>query len=510
MNNGQSSNKTIAKNTLLLYARMFVTIILGLYTSRIILNALGVIDYGIYNVVGGVVAMLAFLNVGMAGASQRFLSFELGRGNTESVRTVFSNCVVAHYIIAILVVLAMETFGIWFVNNKLIIPDDRLYAANWVLQCSITTLAISIISVPYNACIIAHEKMGQFAYISILETFLKFSIAVVITYCGFDKLIIYAILIMITQLIIRIIYTVYCKKNFEECNFKFQIDKPLLKDLLTFASWGCFGNMGFTLKDQLSNVILNLFYGTTVNAARGIAGQVSSIINGFASNFTMAMNPQITKQYSVGNIQRSKELAVAGSRYSFYLLSVVSIPFIINVDYVLKLWLGIVPEYTGIFVSIILIASCVYSMSHTISTAILATGKIRLFQTLLSIILFLDIPIAYLLLKFGHPPYWALLPSVFTNGITLILRIILLHKYVPEYSVRDYIFNTIIRCSIIYILALGISLYVHGFFQESFGTVVLTSLISIIITISIIIIFGTNKKEKEFIQEKLHYLSKKR
>lgn len=506
----QSNNKTIAKNTLLLYARMLITIVFGLYTSRIVLNALGVTDYGIYNVVGGVVSMLTFLNAGMSGASQRFISFELGKGNIDSLSKIFSNCQIAHYIIGIIIVVILETLGVWFLNNKLVIPSDRLFAANCVLQCSIITVVLSIICVPYNACIIAHEKMGQFAYISVWEVVLKFIIAIAITKCEYDKLVLYSICIMMVQLTVFIIYLSYCRRKFEECLSSHQPDKKILSEMISFATWGCIGSMGFSLKDQLSNIILNLFFGTTINAARGIAGHVNGIINGFAANFTMAMNPQIIKQYSNGNISRSKELAMAGSRYSFYLLSIVSIPFIINVEYILRLWLGIVPQYTGIFVTIILIASCVYAMSHTISTAILATGKVKWFQISISIILLLDVPAAYIILKIWAIPYLALLPSIFTNGMTLFMRIFLLHRYVPSYSIKEYFLNTIIKCSLIYIVALALSFYIHSLFIESFLTVLLTSILSIIIITSMIYIGGISAIEREFIQEKIKSRIKKR
>lgn len=505
----QSNNKTIAKNTLLLYVRMLITIVLGLYTSRIVLNALGVTDFGIYNVVGGVVSMLTFLNVGMSGASQRFISFELGKGNLISLSKIFSNCQIAHYIIGIIIVFILETLGVWLLNNKLVVPSDRLFAANCVLQCSIITIVLSIISVPYNACIIAHEKMGLFAYISVLEVVLKFIIAIAITNCEYDKLVIYSICIMMVQLTVFIIYLSYCRRMFEECLSSLRPDKKILSEMISFATWGCIGNMGFSLKDQLSNIILNMFFGTSINAARGIAGHVNGIINGFAANFTMAMNPQIIKQYSNGNISRSKELAMAGSRYSFFLLSIVSIPFIINVEYILSLWLGVVPQYTGIFVTIILIASCVYAMSHTISTAILATGKVKLFQISISIILLLDVPAAYVILKIWAIPYLALLPSIVTNALTLIIRIILLHRYVPAYSIKEYFLNTILRCTLIYIVALALSFYIHSLFDESFMTVILTSIISIIIISTMVYTGGISAKERDFIHKKIIRLIKK-
>ncbi|MBQ0089035.1 MAG: lipopolysaccharide biosynthesis protein [Prevotellaceae bacterium] len=503
MPDNTTNNKTIAKNTVLLYMRMFFTIIIGLYTSRVILQGLGITDYGIYNLVGGIVSMLAFLNVGMTGASQRFISYELGKGSLDSLKNVFCTSILTHNTIAVIGILAFETIGLWLVNYKLVIPSERLYAANIVFQCSIITFAVSTISIPYNACLVAHEKMGQFAYISMLETILKLGVALLITVSPFDKLILYAVLILCIQILIRLLYSVYCKKHFEECSYKFHFDKSLYKEMFSFAGWGCVGNMGFSLKDQLSNIILNLFFGTTVNAARGVATQVNGIINGFAMNFTMAMNPQITKQYAAGNIDRSKSLAISGSKYAFFLLSMVVIPFIINEKYVLRLWLGEVPEYTDAFVCIILIASCIYSMTHTISSAIIATGRVKVFQSLLAITLLLEAPIAYVILKLGGAPYMALLPCIFTNFLSIILRIVILHNYLPQYSIREYLLGIVTRCLLIFIIAFALSYYVHSLFNEGIGTVLLTSTISVIICALLMFFIGLDRREKEFIISKI-------
>lgn len=503
MDNSSANNKIIAKNALLLYVRMFFTIFIGLYTSRIVMQALGFSDYGIYNLVGGIVSMLAFLNVGMAGASQRFISYELGNGTLESLKNIFCNSVITHNIIAFIAILIFETFGIWLVNYKLVIPTDRLFAANWVFQCSIITFAISVISVPYSSCVIAHEKMGQFAYISILEAVLKLLIAFLISISSFDKLIIYATLLLTVQLFIRYIYIAYCKREFKECTYKFSFDKKLFRQMFSFAAWGGVGNMGFSLKDQLSNFVLNLFFGVTINAARGIASQVNGIINGFAGNFTMALNPQITKQYASGNIDRSKNLAIFGSKYAFFLLSMVAIPFLINEHYLLRLWLGNIPEYTDIFVCITVIASCVYSMSHTISTAILATGHVKCFQSLLAGILLAEIPIAYYLLKIGCQPYMAILPSVFTNLLSIIFRIILIHRYVPEYCIKDYIGKVVIRCLAIFSFCYMVSWYIHSLFPDTLLSVIITGFISLLITTLAIYCGGLSKTERKMITSKI-------
>lgn len=501
-------NRKIAKNTLMLYMRMFLTLIVGLYTSRVILNSLGFSDYGIYNVVGGVVSMLAFLNVGMAGASQRFISFSLGKGDIKDLRNVFCTSVITHISLAFLIAVILETIGLWFLNYKMNIPSNRIFAANCVFQFSILTLVASVISVPYNSCIIAHEKMSAFAYISIFETIAKLCIAFFISGTSFDKLIFYSFLLLTLQVIIRFIYGAYCKRNFEECVFKYTFDKVLFKKMFSFAGWGCIGNMGFSLKDQGSNVLLNLFFGTTVNAARGIATQVNGIVSQFASNFTMAMNPQITKTYASGNIVESQKLAYEGSKYAFYLLSLISIPLLINIQYVLRFWLGKVPPYTDKFVIIIILCSIVYSLTHTISTSILATGKVKVFQSLLAFILLLELPIAYVILLFGGKPYYALLPAIFTNFASLIMRIVLLHRMIPEYNLRDYFYHIVLRCMFVLITSLGLSCLFRLYFDSTLLSVCLTSSISFVLVFVIIYVIGLNSTERikinEIIKKKLN------
>lgn len=333
MASGDSSNKRIAKNTLLLYFRMVLIIIVGLYTSRVVLNTLGVSDYGIYNVVGGIVSMLAFLNSAMVAASQRFISFELGTDDSERLKKVFCTSVSIHIVLALIIFLIAETLGLWFVNTHLNIPAERMGAANWVYQCSILTLMLTVVSVPYNSCIVAHEHMKAFAYVSILEAVLKLLVVYLLLVGAVDKLVLYAILVAAVAFVIRIIYGIYCKRHFEECTYRFVLDRKLFKEMFAFAGWSIIGNLGFSMKDQGSNIILNLFFGTAVNAARGIAMQVNGIISNFSNNFTMALNPQITKQYAAGGTKASMELVYLGCRFSFFLLLMIVIPVFINMDY---------------------------------------------------------------------------------------------------------------------------------------------------------------------------------
>ena len=296
-----SSNKRIAKNTLLLYFRMLLTIVVGLYTSRVVLNTLGVNDYGVYNVVGGIVAMLSFLNSALTAASQRFIAFELGRGDLSKLKKIFCTSVTIHATLAAIIFVIAETVGLWFVNTHLNIDADRMVAANWVYQFSIFTFMLTVLSVPYNSCIVAHEHMNTFAYISILEVTLKLLIVYLLLVINYDKLITYGILVFAVALVVRLTYGIYSKRHFEECTYHFSFDKQLFKEMFSFAGWSVVGNLGFSFKDQAANIILNLFFGTVVNAARGIALQVNGIISGFSTNFMMALNPQITKQYAAGN-----------------------------------------------------------------------------------------------------------------------------------------------------------------------------------------------------------------
>lgn len=498
------SGKTIAKNTIFLYVRMFLLLAINLFTSRVVLQTLGFSDYGIYNVVGGVVTMLTFLNTGMAGASQRFISYELGKGNLESLKNTFCTSVITHMAIALIVIVIMETIGVWFLNYKLNIPASRMFAANWVFQCSLITFVLSITSVPYNSCIIAHERMSTFAYISIFEAIAKLAIVYALYLISLDKLIVYSTLMAITQGIIRLIYILYCKRHFEECIFHYNIDKKLFKEMFAFAGWSCIGNMGFSTKDQLSNILLNLFFGTTVNAARGIAGQVNSVINSFASNFTMAMNPQIVKLYASGNYEKSRDLAFAGSKYAFFLLTMIAVPFLINENYLLRLWLVQVPRYTDIFVVIIVICSLIYSLTHTISTAIAATGNIKRLQILLAIILLSEIPIAYVILKCGGKPYQAMLPSLFTTFATVIMRICLLKRLMPKYySISYYLTNTVLRCFVIFGVVAIPSWYLRSLFSESFSNFIITSVISVLIIVIVIYLLGLTSHEKDMVKNKV-------
>lgn len=340
------NNKRIAKNTFLLYIRMFFTMAVTLYTSRIILNVLGIEDFGIYNVVGGIITMFSFLNGAMSSSTQRYLTFELGKGEILQLRKVFQTSVNIHWLIALFILVLGETIGLWFLQEKMVIPSERLDAAFWVYQFSIITMMIMIISVPYNAAIIAHEKMSAFAYISVMEVLLKLGIVYLLYFTQLDKLKFYAALLCGMQLMVRIIYGLYCGRHFEETHYKWGWDGKLFREMLGFAGWNLWGGIAYVFFTQGLNIMLNVFFGPAVNAARGLAVQVQGAVAQFSLNFQMAINPQITKSYAKKDFTYMHSLIFRSSKFTFLLLTTLSLPLFIKADLILNIWLAVVPDYT--------------------------------------------------------------------------------------------------------------------------------------------------------------------
>lgn len=416
-NQTSDNNKRVAKNTLFLYFRMILIMLVTLYTSRVILAQLGIRDYGIYNVVGGVVTMFAFLNNSMASSTQRFLTFELGCGDKQRLKNVFAASLNIHLVIAVIIVLLAETLGLWFLNTKLVIPAERMVAANWVYQFAILCFCVNILQVPYNAVLIAHEKMSIYAYISVIEVFLKLVIVYLLIISPFDKLIAYGILLFAVQLLIRCIYQIYCCKHYEESRFHMFWDKELYLQMSGFACWNLFGSIAWLLRDQGVNIILNLFFGPVINAARGVATQVSGAVMNFISNFQVALNPQITKNYANCNIVEMEKLSYLGIKFSYMILFALAFPLSLNIDYVLQLWLVKVPDYAALFIILILIDSMVGTLFGTpLMTSLSATGVIRNYQFVVSLVILCIVPVGYALLKMGYDA-----PSVFYTTIVFSL-----------------------------------------------------------------------------------------
>ncbi len=441
MSDNSQNNKRIAKNTLMLYIRMFFVMAVSLYTSRVVLQTLGVEDYGIYNVVGGVITILGFVNSSLSGTGARFITYALGEGNKEKQAQVFSTVLIIHYILAILIVILGETIGLWFVYHKLVIPADRMVAAIWVYQCSILTTVISIVSAPFNSLIIAYEKMSAFAYISILEVLLKLIIVFLLVYLPFDKLIVYAILLMLIQVIIRFTYTLYCRKHFDESNAKIRFSSQLAKEIASYAGWTINGNLAIVANTQGINILLNLFFGPAVNAARGIAAQVQGAIMVFVNNFQTAVNPQIIKSYANNELQYMHSLIIRSSKFGFYLVLLIAFPVIFCIKPILQIWLGIVPEHTESFVIIMLATGLITPMGIALINAIHATGDIKKFQIYEGTSLLLALPIAYLLLKFMNVSSEIVMITCFIVELfTQLIRIwIVLPKIKMSY--RYYFYN---------------------------------------------------------------------
>ena len=430
MSDTSSANKRIAKNTLVLYVRMLFTMGISLFTSRVVLQTLGVEDYGISSVVGGVISMFTFINAAMVSSTQRYLNFELVRGDANQLRSVFSTSLQIHALIALAIIVLSETVGLWFLNEKLVIPEARMTAAMWVYQCSILSCAVSIMSTPYNAVIVAHEKMSAFAYISILDVSLKLLVVYLLVVLPFDKLIILAILNLLVQLFIRYIYTIYCHRHFPESYFQFRFNKTLFKEMFGFAGWSFWGNLAAILYTQGLNMMLNIFFGPIVNAARGIAVQVQSAVQQFVGGFQTALNPQITKNYASNNLPQMHSLMFRSARFSFLLLFFLSLPVLMETNFILTLWLKTVPDDAVIFTQIMICISLIYTTANPCIIANQATGKVKIYQMVVGGILLLILPISYVVLKLGAPAYSVFIVHFCIESVAQFSRMYMLRKLI--------------------------------------------------------------------------------
>lgn len=505
MSNQSTNNKRIAKNSLLLYVRMLFIMGVTLFTSRVILQALGVEDYGIYNVVGGFVSMFALISNSMTAAIGRFITFELGKGNRSNIGAVFSTSVIIQMTIAMIVVLLSEAIGVWFLNTQMTIPADRIYAANWVFQLSIITFAINLISVPYNATIIAHEHMGAFAYISSLDAVLKLLVAYLIFKSPIDKLIYYAALMCMLSILIRFIYTLYCRKHFQDCKLQWKLDRPLIKEIFGFAGWNFIGAGSGILRDQGVNVLLNIFCGPIVNAARGIAMQVNSAVQHFATSFTTALNPQITKSYAGGDKEYSFKLVFQGSKLAYLLLYIVSLPIIIEAPTILNLWLGEVPEYTIAFVRLVIIYGLTEGISYPLITLMLATGNIRNYQILVGGTQMLNFPLSYLLLKFGASPEYTFVVSIAVALGSLFLRLIMLKRMI-ELPVIRFMRSVVLKVIVVSLTSFPLPLLSALYLETSITRVLMTTSISVVSVMFSSLFLGCSQKERTFIIEKTTHI----
>lgn len=496
-----SNNKRIAKNTMLLYVRTLFIMLVTLYTSRVVLNTLGVTDYGVYNVVGGVVAMFGFINSSMSSATQRYITFALGKGDMAQLQKVFSTALQIHVFIAALIVVLGETVGLWFMYTQMQIPADRMDAAFWVLQCSIVSTVVMIISVPYNADIIAHEKMSAFAYISILEAVLRLAVVYVLLVFSYDKLILYAFLILGVQLLVRFCYTRYCNRHFKESKYRHVWDKRLIKEMSGFAGWSLFGNLSGVFTGQGLNMLLNVFFGPVVNAARAVAVQVQGAIQQFVSNFQMALNPQITKTYARGEMEEMHKLIFRSARFSFYLLFFISLPVLFETDFILTIWLKTVPEHTVVFLRIMICTSLIYSLANPLIAANQATGKVKKYQAVCGTILLLILPVSYVFLLLGCPAYSVFIVHFVMESIAQLARMVMLRSEVGI-RVRDYIKNIYYKVLLVVVLSVIVPSFIYTYMSDGWVRFVFVCVACALSVGMVTYTVGLYANEKEFVKYK--------
>jgi len=495
----------VLRNTVYLYIRMFITLLISLYTSRVILEVLGVMDFGIYNIVGGLVTMFSFLNSAMSTGTQRFLSYEMAKSDGLILNRVFNMSINVHFVIAVLIVLLAETAGLWFLYNKLVIPESRIYAASIVYQLSIATFVISIVSVPYYSLVISREKMNVFAFISILEAVLKLLIVSVLRYDWEDKLIVYGVLFFFVTLFIRFVYYCYCRKHFQESFFRIYWDRELFRSMLSFNGWNLIGNLSSVSYNQGVSLLLNVFFGPIINAARGICIQLNGALNGLVANLQTALNPQIIKTYAKRQYREMHELIFFGSKLSFFLLLLISLPVFINIEFVLGLWLKNVPEYTVSFCRLILIVSLIDSFSGPLGTAVLATSLVKRYHLIIGSLQLLILPVSYLFLRRGHDPDITLYVSVFFSIIMLGCRLKIANSLV-KLSIRHFVTFVFLPMLTVCLISAFISYLVFISVSQDLVGFVISVGSSMLVTISLAYLVGTSREQRTKIKELLEIL----
>lgn len=493
----ESSNKTIAKNTAFLYVRMIAVMLVTLYTSRVILSTLGEVDYGIYNVVGGIVTIMLFLNGALGASTSRFLTYHLGKGDEQGLKNTFSATLNLHIGVAALVILFSETLGLWFFYTQLNIPDERMTAAFWVYQFSIITTCINFTQVPFNASLIAHENMSIYAYVGLYEAVAKLMIAYLITISPLDNLIFYAGLLLLNSAAIQLFYRWYTVKRYFECRFRWFYDKVLYRQLLSYGGWDMFGNLACVCQNQGVNIILNIFFGPAVNAARAIALQVQSAVTMFVNNFMVAARPQVIKSYASGDYDRMYNITFYSCKLSYLLMLTMMLPLCFEMNFILKVWLGEYPEYTYIF-SILILVTALTSTWHTgFLMAFHAIGRIKTGNIINGSFMSLTLPISWALVKFLHmDAYWVFIVILAVNFTTHIISWVIVHGYV-KYSWRKLIKTVYIPTVLITILGLILPFAITHYIEEGWTRLLINAPLSVIYILALIWWIGFSKQERQ-------------
>lgn len=491
----QLQSKKIAKNTVLLYFRMILGMVVSLYTSRVVLRVLGVDDFGIYNIIGGVIVMFSFINTFLTSACQRYLSFSIAKDSIDETKKIFSTSLFIHIIVLLLFVLVAETAGLYFVCKDLVIPDARFTAALYVFHIMVVESCISIFKVPYNAAIIAEEKMNFYAYTSIIENVFRLVVVYLLIILPFDKLIVYSFLHLLVSVIMLLWYKIYSEKKFCYCTNSIRYDKKYLKSMISFSGWNLFGSIADIGYKQGTNIVLNLFHGVVLNAAMGIATTVRSSIYSFISNIQVAANPQIIKSYAIGEYSYFSNLIYRISKYSYYLMLFLAIPVILNIQYILQIWLGDAPEYSASLIVLGLIFCLIDCLHGPLWTSMQATGKIRNYQLLVSIILLLNIPLSYIALNLGYSPNSILVVQIVVSLFTLIVRLLFSCRC-AVLSITDYLKRVILPICVVTLLSVPLPFYVATGFEDDWRKLLVTGFTSVASVIVSVLLVGMTKRER--------------
>ncbi len=497
----QIDNKRIAKNTLMLYGRTLLVMIVSLFTSRVTLQALGVDNYGINSAVGGVIAMFSIVSGALSRSISRFITFELGHGNTEKLKNIFSTAINIQLAIGVIIVLLGETLGVWFLNTQMNIPEGRMTAANWVLQCAIWSFFIGLTQIPYGACIVGHEKMSIYAYFSLIETFLKLLIVYLLYISPFDKLITLSVLGFFVSILMRFAQRIYCAKTFEECHYQMVLDKGLLKEMSGFAGWSFLINAAWIFNTQGVNILINIFFGVAFNAARGIAASLEGIVKRFYGDFMSAMNPQITKSYAAGEIDEMNKLICRGTRFSYFLMFALSLPLMYEAYYILYLWLGQVPDFTVAFFRLSMIASLITLIGQTGVTACMATGRIKWYTIIITGVGFLVFPTTWIAYKVGLPVEWAYYSYIIIYILLDIIRLFIMRN-LWKFPIMMFIKEVVYPISSVTITSLLIPSLLYYHLEQSFGNAIIIMFVALISSVSFTIFFGLKKGERILIFQK--------
>ena len=466
-----------------------------LFTSRVVLQVLGATDYGIYNVVGGLVVSVGIIKGILGTGAARFITIGIGKGDIDYAKKSFSACIDILVVMCVIFLILAETVGLWFLNTKLVIPADRLRVANWVFQLSVFTFIVNMLSGPYDALIKAYEKMSAFAYISIIDVVLKLLIAYALIVSPIDKLILYAVLMFLVNALLRYIYSLYCKFKIKEIRYKYYGDKKFYKTILSFTGWTFLGQMGGVVKDQGLNILLNMFFNPAVNASRAIAYQVNHAVKMFADNFYTAVRPQVTKYYAQKDWKNLYNLVFRSSKISFYLLLIIALPVVIEAPFIIKLWLGQEPEDVVLFVRFIVVITAFECMQNPLRTTAMATGRIALYEISITIVMFLNIPISYILLKHGAPAVSVFIVSMLLEIANFFIRVLLL-KRLMDFPVLKYYFEIFVRSMLTTAVAVVIPIFVYVKLPVTYLSVLLIFLLSVGSTVMCILFLGLNKDER--------------